>query len=351
MQVLSRFALRGGSSGHSDYVKKVSFSPDGTRVLTGSARDRTEEDDEDIDEDHEYGVIKLWDVVNGTMIRSHDLSSEVQALSFSQDGTKYVCVHGDMYDDDDEYSVDVYDTNEGGILNLIEGGGEQETIGPVSDVAFSPDGTNIVLAAESVVHLCDIASESYIRSFKGHSSDVWSVTFSPDGTKVASGSYGKVKLWDVTSGECLQTLEGHSRRVNSVSFSPDGTKVASGSGDSTVKLWDVTSGECLQTLEGHSSYVTSVSFSPDGTKVASKSYDGTLKLWDVTSGEFLQTLWGHTDWVQSVSFSPDGSKLLTASQEVIVYKMPQGQQETRMMLRPAVKLDRLDLLHSILNSF
>ena len=101
-----------------------------------------------------------------------------------------------MYDDDDEYSVDVYDTNEGGILNLIEGGGEQETIGPVSDVAFSPDGTNIVLAAESVVHLCDIASESYIRSFKGHSSDVWSVTFSPDGTKVASGSYGKVKLWD-----------------------------------------------------------------------------------------------------------------------------------------------------------
>ena len=41
-----------------------------------------EEDDEDIDEDHEYGVIKLWDVVNGTMIRSHDLSRGTGVIVF-----------------------------------------------------------------------------------------------------------------------------------------------------------------------------------------------------------------------------------------------------------------------------
>ena len=87
-------------------------------LIRGVPETALEEDDEDIDEDHEYGVINFWDVVNGTMIRSHDLSSEVQALSFSQDGTKYVCVHGDMYDEYDEYSVDVYDTNEGGILKF-----------------------------------------------------------------------------------------------------------------------------------------------------------------------------------------------------------------------------------------
>ena len=115
--------------------------------------------------------------------------------------------------------------------------------------------------------------------------------------------------------------------------------------------------ELVGTLQGHSRYVMSVSFSPDGTKVASGSGDllgdtnGVVKLWDVTNGECLHTLEGHSDSVSSVSFSPDGSKVLTASEEVIIYKMPSAQQEARMMLRPAVKLDRLDLLHSILNSF
>ena len=56
------------------------------------------------------------------MIRSQDLSGDVQALSFSQDGSKYVCVHGDMYDDENQYSVNVHDTNGGRVLNSIEGG-------------------------------------------------------------------------------------------------------------------------------------------------------------------------------------------------------------------------------------
>ena len=112
------------------------------------------------------------------------------------------------------------------------------------------------------------------------------------------------------------------------------------------------SGECLQTRLD-SDQVTIVSFFPDGTKVASESFwINKVKLWDVTTGAYLQTLRGYRGDVINISFYPDDSKLLTASsEEVIIYKMPSAQQEARMMLRPAVKLDRLDLLHSILNSF
>ena len=62
----------------------------------------------------------------------------------------------------------------------------------------------------------------------------------------------------------------------------------------------------------------------------------------------LQTLREHFKYVRSVSFSPDGSKLLTASEEVIVYQMLSTQQRK---LRLALQQDRLDLLHSVLNSF
>ena len=106
--------------------------------------------------------------------------------------------------------------------------------------------------------------------------------------------------------------------------------------------------ELVGTLQGHSIWVTSVSFSPDGTKVASGSGDETVKLWDVMSGSELRSFEGHSSFVRSVSFSPDGSKLLTASEEVIVYQMPSTQQ---WKLRLALQLDRLDLLHSVLNSF
>src|SRR5271168_180224 len=88
-----------------------------------------------------------------------------------------------------------------------------------------------------------------IQTLYGHSNPVSSVAFSHDGTQVVSGSDDcTVKIWDASSGACLKTLEGHSNSVSSVAFSHDGTQVVSGSDDSTVKIWDASSGACLKTL-------------------------------------------------------------------------------------------------------
>ncbi len=160
-----------------------------------------------------------------------------------------------------------------------------------------------------------------IRTFAGHTSDVYSVAFSPDGRYALSGSDDDtVKLWEVNSGEEIRTFEGHTKGdiflVSSVAFSPDGRYALSGGGN-TVKLWDVNSGEEIRTFARQTDYYTCFfsSFSPDGRYALSCIDYNTFKLWDVNSGEEIRTLAfaGHTDWVMSVVFSPDSRYVLTGS--------------------------------------
>ena len=74
---------------------------------------------------------------------------------------------------------------------------------------------------------------------------------------------GRIRLWNVETGESLATLEGHSAIVNCLQIVPDGRFAVSGSEDRTVKAWDLDAKTYVGTLEGHGSGVDSVAISPD----------------------------------------------------------------------------------------
>ena len=286
---------------HADWGEvAVAFSPDGTRLASGSSEQ----------------VIKLWDVETRRVIgtwrvpRDSNLLWDI-AVAFSPDGTRLVAGFQDR-------TVRLWDVATQTEVATLRG----HTTSEVRSVSFSPDGGLVASAGgegDPTVRLWDAATQAQVATLTGHTSEVRSVSFSPDGGLLASAG-GRddptVRLWDVATRELINTLEEHTAPVHSVTFSPDGATLASGSADGTVLLRDVETGNAAG-LSGHES-LSSMALSPDGMTLASGNVDGTVHLWDVATGQ-VKAAFGHTWAVTSVVFSPDGMTLANGNVDATVH--------------------------------
>ena len=205
-----------------------------------------------------------------------------------------------------------------------------ENTGPISSVAFSPDGDTIVSGYnDGSVLVWDVKTGKRKQNLIAEQDWVSSVAFSPDGKIIASGGAcvegmcSGITLLDTQTGERLKSFGGLYTTL-SVCFSPDGKMLASSGDnwDSNIRLWDVQTGELLKTLKKRTAFedfegrdVNSVVFSPDGNMIASGSGHGTIRLWNPNTGEFIKYLEGHTKPVNSVVFSPNGNTLISTGED------------------------------------
>ena len=61
--------------GHSDYVLSVAYSPDGTKIISGSGDE----------------TVKIWDANTGQCLKTLEgHSDDVESVAYSPDGTKII---------------------------------------------------------------------------------------------------------------------------------------------------------------------------------------------------------------------------------------------------------------------
>ncbi|KAI6006159.1 WD40 repeat-like protein [Pisolithus marmoratus] len=271
----------------------VAFSPDGRRIMSGSAN----------------RLMCQWDVHSCTEISSAFSGHQdwVRSVAFSPNGE---WVASGSYDS----TIRLWDAYRG----MQSGFPLRGHTGRVFSVVFSPTGREVLSGSgDTTIGLWDIQTRTKVDTLRGHTDKVQSVAVSREGV-IASGSFdGTLRLWDTrTRGIC--SFNGHTGMIWSVAFSPDGRKVVSSSQDSSLCVWDVRNGSQVDHhLEGHTDEVTSVAFSPCGTRLVSGSMDADVILWDARYGVRVGApLRGNAGWVRCVTFSPgDGGQIVSGTDD------------------------------------
>jgi WD40 repeat protein len=215
---------------HVNSVQRLTFSPDGKRVISSGNDAR----------------VKVWEVATGK--RQSQIRGPATASHFalSPDGKSLaICWAG--------REVALWDART--VRKLRDFETLKKGPGSIKLLAFLPDGKTL-LSRERIrgerdakgVHFWDSETGGLLRSFTSPGEDGYypCCTLSPDGKILAAptvvrgrGEGGSFRLWDTTSGERIAELKAHRREVTALAFSPDGKALASGSQDTTILLWDV----------------------------------------------------------------------------------------------------------------
>jgi len=176
------------SRAHPTRIRRVAWSPDGTRLASGG----------------EDGSLYVWKASDGTLLqRLQGHRGVVYGVVWSPDGTR-----------------------------LASGGGSRGS------------GEVVLWDTRSGAHCGE-----RLYTIASAPGSVLALDWSPRGELLVSGdSDGRLCWWDVHSGECLMQRQGHQGAIQSLRISPDGHRLASCGDEGTIQVWDLESGERLRRL-------------------------------------------------------------------------------------------------------
>jgi WD40 repeat protein len=282
-------------SGHTKKVTSVTFSSDGTSLVSGSG-DKT---------------LKLWDVQTGGVIKTfHGHTDEINSVSISFNCTAIASGSKDrtinLWDIQTRECccvikpwvwvtcVSFHPTNPQHLISISgsivqQWGIDGHQIGPTYEgthAAFSLDGTHLALCGEKVTTIQNFNSGEIVARCPTDSKP-WLCCFSPNGRLVAVAADATAYVWDITGSDphLIETFTGHTYSITSLTFSS--SSLISASWDNPVKFWQIGSSLAVSNPEptpSASAPIQSVSLQAENGIAISINLDGVVKTWDLLTG-------------------------------------------------------------------
>jgi WD40 repeat protein len=152
---------------------------------------------------------------------------------------------------------------------------------PLNALVFSADGEHLATSLQGgSTQVWDWRNKQSLANFPQVGSRL---AFSPDGAQIAVGADTTIGLWDISAGKQVFSLATGPGGVTDVlEFSPDGQFIVNGGSIPSLTVWDTKTGQLVNTLPGVGGDSTSANFSPDGTLLVTSLLGGTVSLWDMS---------------------------------------------------------------------
>jgi WD40 repeat protein len=174
---------------------------------------------------------------------------------------------------------------------------EEETPFHTDPHTLSADGQLLAFSDSTKVELWQVKSADAPLALANQEmrGPVSVIAFSPDGKILAAGDdFGTVRIWDTVTRQELATFMGHKDSVTTLAFSPDSRTLASGGGgrDGAVKLYGLSALREMLTLthepspsaevhagQGSEDEISKLFFSSDGRALITHSGNAILRIW------------------------------------------------------------------------
>ena len=313
------YPWRTALAGHTGRIMRMTFSPDGNRLVTASLD----------------GTLVLWGVSHPRPDTWAQLGTG-SAATISPDGLRIATA-------DLDHKVRVWSARDGRLIQTLSGAGQQ-----VFALAFDPTGNKVAAsvgdgsdaALNNAIKVWDVSTSQTDVLLKGHQLPTFDISFSPDGRQLVTASDDKtVRIWDVETGKEVLKYGRHTKAVREIAMSPDGRLIASAAiGDDTVRIWNVKSGVDQHILMGQSR-PAALAFSPDSRELACGG-EKKILIWNMVDGRVVREWRSYVQGVTSLTYTPDGKRIAAngrtiqlwdtkSGHEVLTFKRPGG----RMALR------------------